>query len=133
MLWAAFNLSPRQCGDQSEKYNIPKIAFINKMDRIGADFFTVLKEIEQTLDANALPITIPIGAEDHFAGIIDLVEKKAVYYDDANLNLTYHETAIPDSLQELATQYRKNLIEKISEQDEKLFEMYIEGKGPSIY
>jgi len=116
---------------QSEKYNIPKIAFVNKMDRIGADFFTVVGEIEETLGANAVPIVIPIGAEDQFTGIIDLVEMKAVYYDDPNLNLTYQETDIPEEMKELVEQYRKNLIEKISEQDEELFEMYLDGKQPS--
>ena len=116
---------------QSEKYNIPKIAFINKMDRIGADFFTVLKEIEQTLGANVVPIVIPIGAEDRFAGIVDLIEMKTVYYDDSNLNLTYHETDVPENMLEMAVKYRKHLIEKISEQDEELFEIYISGKEPT--
>ncbi|UCE05449.1 MAG: elongation factor G, partial [bacterium] len=116
---------------QSEKYNIPKVAFVNKMDRIGADFFTVVDEIEETLGANAIPIVIPIGTEDQFAGIIDIIEMKAVYYDDPILNLIYHETEIPENLRELADQYRKNLIEKISEQDEELLEMYVEGKEPS--
>ncbi len=116
---------------QSEKYVIPKIAFINKMDRIGADFFAVVSEIEQILGANAVPITIPIGAEDQFVGIIDLVEMKAVYYDDPSMNLTYQETVIPDDMNELANQYREKLIEKISEQDEELFEMYLNGKEPT--
>jgi elongation factor G len=116
---------------QSEKYNIPKIAFINKMDRIGADFFTVVGEIEQTLGANTVPIVIPIGAEDRFSGIIDLVEMKAVYYDDPTLNLTYQEADIPEQMKELAHKYRKKLIEKISEQNEELFEMFIEGKEPT--
>ncbi|UCE08728.1 MAG: elongation factor G, partial [bacterium] len=116
---------------QSEKYNIPKIAFVNKMDRIGADFFTVVGEIEEILGANAVPIVIPIGSEDKFAGIIDLVEMRAIYYDDPKLNLTYQETDIPEQMKELADQYRKNLIEKISEQDEELFEMYLEGKEPT--
>jgi len=117
---------------QSEKYGIPKIAFVNKMDRIGADYFTVISEIEETLEANVVPITIPIGAEDQFKGIIDLVEMKAVYYDDAQLNLKYEETDIPEDMKELADEYQKKMIEKISEQDEELFEMYIEGKQPSI-
>ena len=116
---------------QSEKYNIPKIAFVNKMDRIGADYYTVIKEIEDSLGANVLPLTIPIGKEDQFKGIIDLVEMKAVYYDDAALNLTYHETDIPEEMKEKAEECHKKLIEKVSEQDEELFEMYIEGKNPS--
>ncbi|HEX9971963.1 MAG TPA: elongation factor G [bacterium] len=116
---------------QSEKYNIPKIAFINKMDRVGADFFTVLGEIEQTLGANAVPIVIPIGAEDQFFGIIDLIQMKAIYYDDTNLNLTYQELDIPEEMLEMAVKYRKHLIEKISEQDEELFEIYLQGNEPT--
>ena len=117
---------------QSEKYGIPKIAFVNKMDRIGADYFTVIKEIEETLGANVVPITIPIGAEDQFKGIIDLVEMKAVYYDDAQLNLKYEEADIPEDMKDLAEEYQKNLIEKISEQDEELFELFVDGKQPAI-
>jgi len=116
---------------QSEKYGIPKIAFVNKMDRVGADYFTVIKEIEQTLGANVIPITIPIGKEDQFKGIIDLVELKAIYYDDPALNLTYQETDIPDEMREDAERCRQVLIEKISEQDERLFELYLEGKEPT--
>ncbi len=117
---------------QSEKYAIPKIAFINKMDRIGADFYTVIDEIQENLGANVVPIVIPIGAEDQFRGIIDLIEMKAVYYDDETLNQKYMEVDIPDDLKELAVKYRKNMIEKISEQNEELFEMYVEGKEPTI-
>lgn len=117
---------------QSEKYAIPKIAFINKMDRIGADFYTVIDEIQENLGANVVPIVIPIGAEDQFRGIIDLVEMKAVYYDDETLNQKYMEVDIPDDLKELAVKYQKNMIEKISEQNEELFEMYVEGKEPTI-
>ncbi len=113
---------------QSEKYNIPKIAFINKMDRVGADYYTVVREIEQTLNANVVPITIPIGQEDQFVGIIDLVQMKAVYYDDSNNGLTYSETEIPADLQPLANQWRQNLLEKIAEQDEELFDLYLAGK-----
>lgn len=115
---------------QSEKYAIPKIAFVNKMDRIGADFYTVIKEIEEMLGANVVPIVIPIGAEDQFRGIIDLVEMKAIFYDDSSLNQSYMETDIPDDMKELVDIYRKNMIEKIAEQDEELFNMYIEGKAP---
>ena len=116
---------------QSEKYGIPKIAFVNKMDRIGADYFTVIDEIEQMLGANVVPITIPIGKEDQFKGIVDLIEMKAIYYDDPMLNITYQETDIPEEMKELALDYRKRLIEKISEQDEELFELFIEGKEPT--
>ena len=116
---------------QSEKYNVPRIAFINKMDRVGADFYTVLKEIETNLSANTVALVLPIGNEDQFKGVIDLVERKAVYFDDDKLGVKYHETEIPDDLKEIAEEYYKRLIEKTAEQDESLLEMYIEGKTPS--
>ncbi len=112
---------------QSEKYNVPRIAFINKMDRFGADFYAVLNDIEEMLGANAVPIVIPIGAEDNFAGIIDLLEMKAIYYDDEKLNMTYHEAPIPENMQEIAEKYHKILIEKAAEQDESLLEKFCEG------
>ncbi len=117
---------------QSEKYNIPKIAFINKMDRVGADFFTVVKEIEQTLNANVVPIVLPIGQEDKFAGIIDLIEMKAIFYDDPLLNLSYQETEIPAELKEVAAKARQEMLEKLAEQDETFFEMVINGQQPSV-
>lgn len=117
---------------QSEKYNIPKIAFVNKMDRVGADFFTVVEEIQEILGANVVPIVIPIGREDHFKGIIDLVEKKAVYYEDPVLGLTYEETGIPPEMEDLAGKYRRNMLEKIAEQDEELLELYVRGAEPTV-
>ncbi len=117
---------------QSEKYNIPKIAFVNKMDRVGADFFTVIDEIQEILGANVVPVAIPIGKEDHFKGVVDLLNLKAIYYEDPVLNTKYEITDIPDDMRELTNNYRRNLIEKISEQDETLFEMYLEGKEPSF-
>jgi elongation factor G len=113
---------------QSEKYNVPKIAFINKMDRSGADFFTVLHDIEEHLHANAVPIVIPIGAEDNFQGIIDLLNLIAIYYDDDRLGIQYHEGPIPEEFQDKVLEYRKMMIEKIAEQDDRLLEMYLEGK-----
>jgi elongation factor G len=112
---------------QSEKYNVPRIAFINKMDRFGADFYAVLNDIEKMLGANAVPIVIPIGSEDNFAGIIDLLEMKAIFYDDEKLNMTYHEAPIPENMQEMAEKYRKILIEKAAEQNELLLEKFCEG------
>ncbi|MBN2090954.1 elongation factor G [candidate division KSB1 bacterium] len=112
---------------QSEKYNVPRIAFINKMDRFGADFYAVLNDIEEMLGANAVPVVIPIGAEDNFAGIIDLLEMKAIYYDDEKLNMTYHEAPIPEDMRELADKYHKILIEKAAEQNETLLEKFCEG------
>ncbi|MCI0513410.1 elongation factor G [candidate division KSB1 bacterium] len=114
---------------QSEKYNVPKIAFINKMDRYGADFFSVLEEITQTLNANIVPLVIPIGAEDEFVGIVDLLDMKAILYQD-DADLTYVETEIPAELLETALKYRKILIEKASEHDEHLLELFCNGEEP---
>lgn len=113
---------------QSEKYNVPRIAFVNKMDRFGADFYAVKNDIEEMLQANVIPITIPIGAEEQFAGVIDLVEMKAIYYDDDRLGTKYHIAEIPDELKEIADEYHKIMIEKAAEQDEELLEMFCEGQ-----
>ncbi|UCE04950.1 MAG: elongation factor G [bacterium] len=116
---------------QSEKYIVPKIAFINKMDRFGADFFSVVNDIHQMLGANAIPIMLPIGNEDNFKGIIDLLDMKAIYFSDEELGLKYRVEGIPDELKEQAIEYRKNLIEKVSEQDETLLEMFVAEKEPN--
>jgi len=109
---------------QAEKYEVPRIAFVNKMDRVGADFFAVVEEIARELGANAIPVTIPIGSQGDFAGIIDLVENCAVYYDDADLGTTYHEEPVPESLLSQVEHWRAHLVEKICELDERLLEKY---------
>jgi elongation factor G len=111
---------------QSEKYSVPKIAFVNKMDRIGADFFSVVEEIQNELGANAVPVVVPIGKEDDFRGIIDLVKMKAVFYDDETLGQKYHEEDIPADKQEKANKWRANLVEKCAEQDDALLEKFLE-------
>ncbi len=111
---------------QSEKYNVPKLAFINKMDRVGADYFSVVEQIQQTLGANAVPVVIPIGKEDGFRGVIDLVTMKAIYYDDADKGQTYYEEAIPPEKVEKARKWRANLVEKCAEQDDVLLEKFLE-------
>ena len=103
---------------QAEKYSVPRIAFVNKMDRAGADFHGVVAQIQKELGANAVPIAIPIGANSSFMGIVDLVENCAVYYDDADLGTTFHEEAVPETLREEAERWRRNLVEKVSEVDE---------------
>ena len=109
---------------QAEKYAVPRIAFVNKMDRAGADFFGVVAEIAKELGANAVPVVIPMGGEDRFAGLIDLVANCAVTYDDADLGTTFHEGPVPDELREEAEHWRRNLVEKASELDEQLLEKY---------
>ncbi|HNR94473.1 MAG TPA: elongation factor G [Kiritimatiellia bacterium] len=113
---------------QSEKYNVPKIAFINKMDRIGADFFGVVEQIQDELGANAVPIMIPMGKEADFRGIIDLVTMKAIYYDEESQGRHFHEEDIPADKMEKAKKWRANLIEKCAEQDDGLLEKFLEGQ-----
>ncbi len=114
---------------QANKYRVPRIAFVNKMDRIGANFFEVEKQLKERLKANAVPIQIPIGAEDNFKGVIDLVQMKAlVWEDDAAMGSNYEVQDIPAELQDKAEEYREKLIESIAETDEALMEKYFAGE-----
>jgi len=116
---------------QAEKYRVPRIAFINKMDRTGADFEDVVKEIKEELGANAVPIVIPIGAEADFQGLIDLVDMKAVYYDDTPKGVVIRDEAIPPELLAKARQAKEKMVERISEQDDHLMEQFLEGETPA--
>ncbi|QCI28965.1 elongation factor G [Caminibacter pacificus] len=114
---------------QANKYHVPRIAFVNKMDRIGADFYNVEKQIRERLKANPVPIQIPIGAEDNFKGVVDLVRMKAlVWEDEAALGSKYEIQDIPAELQEKAEEYREKLIEAVAETDEELMEKYFAGE-----
>jgi elongation factor G len=115
---------------QAEKYQVPRIAFINKMDRSGADFEGVVQEIKDELGANAVPVVIPIGAETDFKGIVDLVDMKAVYYDDTPDGSIVREEAIPEHLIEKAREAERVMIERISEEDDRLMEKFINGETP---
>ena len=116
---------------QAEKYRVPRIAFINKMDRTGADFERVVEEIREELGANAVPVVIPIGAEGEFQGVIDLVDMKAIYYDEApGVGATIREENIPEDLMEATRVAEERMIEMISEQDDHLMEKFIEGVVP---
>ena len=115
---------------QAEKYRVPRIAFINKMDRTGADFDGVVEDIREELGANAVPVVLPIGAEDRFVGIIDLVDMKAVYYDETKEGIAIREEGIPEKLLEKARAAEAVMIERISEQDEQLMEKFLEGETP---
>ena len=115
---------------QADKYKVPRMCFINKMDRTGADFYKGLESIYERLTPNALPINIPIGAEDKFEGIIDLITMKAVYFEDEKGDRVITKE-IPSELLSKAQEYRKLLIEKVVEQDEKLLNEYLEGKEPT--
>ncbi len=111
---------------QSEKYNVPKLAFVNKMDRVGADFFGVVKEIQNELGANAVPVVIPIGAEDNFRGVVDLTCMKAIMYREESHGTEFDEMEIPADLIESANTWRNNLVEKCAEQDEALLDKFLE-------
>ncbi len=115
---------------QAEKYRVPRIAFVNKMDRIGADFEGVVRDIRKELGANAVPVVIPIGAETEFRGIIDLLGMRAVYYDETPKGTVIREEAISDELREKAGKARELLIERLSEEDTCLMEKFINGEDP---
>jgi elongation factor G len=112
---------------QSEKYSVPKIAFINKMDRTGADFFSVVSRIHSVLGANAVPVVIPIGKEDTLRGVVDLVTMKAIIFEDKDNGSILREEEIPDDLKEIAEEWRANLVEKSAEQCDELLEKFLEG------
>jgi elongation factor G len=113
---------------QSDKYNVPKIAFINKMDRIGADFFGVLENIEKQLGANVIPLQIPIGAEENFRGIVDLMEMKAYIYDDDSFGKNFHIEDIPQDYREISKKYHHIMVEKAVELEDSLMEKYLESE-----
>jgi elongation factor G len=113
---------------QADKYRVPRICFINKMDRIGADFRETLSQIETKLQGNPVAIHLPIGAEDKFVGVIDLVRMKALTYKDETMGADYLVDDIPADMLEEAKQYREKLIEKVSEADDKLLEKYLGGE-----
>jgi elongation factor G len=112
---------------QADRFKVPRICFINKMDRVGADFFRAIAMIKERLGANPLLVQLPIGAEDNFKGIIDLFKMKAVFYLD-DLGTKSEEAEIPDELQAQAQQLREELVEKISETDDELTLKYLEGE-----
>lgn len=109
---------------QAEKYDVPRICFVNKMDRVGADYFSVVEAIQEQLGANAVPLTIPIGEGEYFDGIIDLVKNVAVYYDQDDRGASFREEAIPEELVAQTHEWRRNLIEKVSETDDSLLEKF---------
>jgi elongation factor G len=113
---------------QADKYKVPRIAFINKMDRVGADFSRGVSMIKDRLKANALPIQLPVGAEENFRGVIDLVEMKAIIWDEESLGAKYHEEDIPADLLETAREHREKMIEEISSHDDVLMEKYLAGE-----
>ena len=113
---------------QADKYGVPRIAFVNKMDRIGADFLGAVQMMKERLGANAVPIQLPVGQGDLFKGIIDLVKMKAHIFHDHTNGMTWDEIDIPHDLQAQATEYRTKMLEAVSDEDDSLLEKYLEGK-----
>ena len=116
---------------QAEKYGVPRMIFVNKMDIMGADFFRVVGMVKDRLKANAVPVQLPIGAEDNFVGIIDLVEMKAEIYKD-ELGKEYEVTDIPEDMMDMAQEWREKLVESVAECDEELMMKFLEGEEITI-
>ncbi len=110
---------------QANKYKVPRLAFVNKMDRTGANFFRVVEQMKTRLGANPVPIAIPIGAEDKFTGIVDLIEMKAIIWDEASQGMKFEYGDIPAELQELAEEWRNNMVEAAAESSEELMDEYL--------
>ena len=117
---------------QSEKYKVPKIAFVNKMDRVGANFYNVMDQMKSQLGANPVPMVIPIGAAETFDGVIDLVKMKALYFDMKSLGKTVIEKDIPEEYLEKAKEYRQKMVESAAEQDDALMEKFFAGEELTV-
>ncbi|MFN3476058.1 MAG: GTP-binding protein, partial [Candidatus Methylomirabilales bacterium] len=113
---------------QADRYRVPRICFINKMDRVGADFPMSLRSIAERLGANPVAIQLPYGKEEKFKGVIDLVEMKAIVWEEESLGARYHEEEIPKELRDEALHFREKLLEAAAEEDERLLERYLEGQ-----
>ncbi len=113
---------------QADKYRVPRVSFINKMDRVGADFDRAVETMRERLKANAVPIQIPIGNEDSLRGVVDLVELKAIFWHAETLGAKYDVGEIPEEMNELVAERRAQLIERVSEQDDELFSKFVEGE-----
>ena len=113
---------------QADRYKVPRMAFVNKMDRTGADFFRVVDMIKERLKAKPVPLQIPIGAEENFKGVVDLIQGKALIFDDQTLGKKYEYIDIPDDLKEEAEKWRQVMVEAIAEEDEELLEKYLSGE-----
>jgi elongation factor G len=112
---------------QANKYKVPRLAFVNKMDRQGADFFKVVDQMRTRLKANPVPIVIPIGKEDYFEGVVDLIKMKAIYWDEASLGMKFDYRDIPaGELQAEADEWRSKMVEAAAESSEELMDQYLE-------
>ncbi len=111
---------------QANKYGVPRMAFVNKMDRAGADFLRVVEQIKARLGANPVPVQLPIGAEDNFQGVVDLVRMKAIYWNEADMGVTYEERDIPADMVDVCQEWREHMLEAAAEASEELMEKYLE-------
>ena len=111
---------------QADKYKVPRICFVNKMDRAGADFLNVVNEIKDKLNAKPVPLQIPIGAEENFKGVVDLITKEAIVWNESDMGMTYEVVDIPDNLKETVDEWRQNLVENVAEYDDNLLEKFFE-------
>jgi len=117
---------------QANKYGVPRIAFVNKMDRMGANFLRVVEQVKDRLGANAVPLQIAIGAEEDFKGVVDLIKMKAIIWDEESRGMDYKEQEIPADLVELAEEWREKMVEAAAEADDVLMEKYLEGEALTI-
>ncbi|MEO0424746.1 MAG: elongation factor G [Pseudomonadota bacterium] len=111
---------------QANRYAVPRLAFVNKMDRVGADFLRVVEQITERLRGNPVPIQLPIGAEEDFRGVVDLIRMRAIYWDDSTLGTRYEAGEIPEDMVELAQHWREHMLEAVAEADEAYMERYLE-------
>jgi elongation factor G len=111
----------------ADNYNVPRIAFVNKMDRAGADFFAVIKDMKAKLGSNAIPLQVPIGAEEKFKGVVDLVTNQAVIWNESDQGMTYEVVPIPEDLKEIVAETRQHLVEEIASEDEALLEKFFDN------
>ncbi len=113
---------------QANRYGVPRMAFVNKMDRMGANFYRVVEQLKERLGANAVPVQIPVGAEEGFSGVIDLIKMKSIIWSEENMGVEFHYEDVPDDLKELAEEWRGKMIEAAAEASEELMEKYFEGE-----
>ena len=111
---------------QADKYNVPRIGFVNKMDRAGADFFNVVAQVKERLGAHPVPLQVPIGAEETFKGVVDLISNKAIVWNDDTQGMTYEEVPIPEDLVDVVAEWREKLIESVAEYDDNLMEKFFD-------
>src|SRR5512138_1773152 len=117
---------------QANKYKVPRLAFVNKMDRQGADFFKVVEQMRTRLKGNPVPIQVPIGAEEKFEGVVDLIRMKAIYWDDSTQGMKYELRDIPANLVDTAKEWREKMVESAAEANEELMNKYLESGELSV-